>query len=223
MNKEVYLLGVGRSTPVFVDLALDCGYEIAGLYHYNDERTGQENHGYPILGSFDDLLNSDIKGKKFMLTMGDNENREEIYEKLITRGGMVPTVVHPTAIVSRFATISDSGLIVGPYTEIQADTNIGCNTIIRTNVVVCHGVNIGKNCFLSPKCVIGAYTRVEDNVFVGQASTIVSGKAEKVGLYAMIGAGSLVTDSVSSNVIVVGNPAKVLKQRFDANALNKKA
>lgn len=215
MNREIYLLGVGRSTPVFIDLALDCGYEIMGLYHYNAERTGQMEHGYPIHGSFKDLMNMDIEGKNFMLTMGDNEIREEIYEKLISKGGVFPTLIHPTVIVSRYATISDSGVVVGPYAEIQADTNISRNTLIRTDVVVCHGSKVGKNCFLGPKCMIGAYTNVKDNVFVGQASTIVSGKVDDVGEYAMIGAGSLVTKNVQSNVIVVGNPAKVIKKRFE--------
>ena len=39
--KNIYVLGIGHNTPVFVDLAEACGYTIAGLYHYNDDRTGQ--------------------------------------------------------------------------------------------------------------------------------------------------------------------------------------
>lgn len=54
--KKIYALGVGHNTPVFIDLALDCGYEIVGLYHYNGDKTGEVDHGYKILGSFDDLL-----------------------------------------------------------------------------------------------------------------------------------------------------------------------
>ncbi|MBR1807883.1 MAG: transferase [Paludibacteraceae bacterium] len=215
MSKKIYLLGVGRNTPVSMDLAIDCGYEIAGLYHYNDERTGQMDHGYPILGSFEDLLNSDIKGLNFMLTMGDNEIREKIFEKIMNKGGIVPTIFHPTAILSRYAIISDCGVIAGPYTEIQADTNIGRNTIISTNVVVCHGTTIKSNCFIGPKALVGACTKLEDNVFVGQASTIVSGKANVIGKYSLVGAGSLVTKSVPTNVIVVGSPAKVIKRRFE--------
>ena len=214
VKKKIYILGVGKCTPVFIDLALDCDYEIVGLYHYNAERTGQIDHGYPILGSFEDLMNSDLRCKNFMLTMGDNEIREDIFEMLTSKGGIVPTIIHPASVVSRYATISDRGVVVGPHAEIQADTSIESNTLIRTNVVVCHGSKVGKNCFLGPKCMVGAYTHVADNVYVGQASTIVSGKVNKVGEYAMIGAGSLVTKSVPENVIVVGAPAKVIKQRF---------
>ncbi|MBQ8100868.1 MAG: transferase [Paludibacteraceae bacterium] len=215
MSKQIYLLGVGGSTPIYVDIALDCGYEIAGLYHYNDERTGQMDHGYPILGSFEDLLNSDIGGQNFMLTMGNNEIREKIFERLINKEGNVPTIFHPTAIVSRYATISDCGVIVGPYTEIQADTNISCNTIIGTNAVVGHGTTIMSNCFIGPKALVGASTKLEDNVFVGQASTIVSGKVDVIGKYSLVGAGGIVTKSVPTNVIVAGNPVKVIRRRFE--------
>ena len=40
MNKEIYILGIGHNTSVYIDLAEACGYEIKGLYHYNGDRTG---------------------------------------------------------------------------------------------------------------------------------------------------------------------------------------
>ena len=67
--KQIYALGVGHNTPVFIDLALACGYEVVGLYHYNGERTGQLDHGFEILGSFDDLFAQSIVGKNFLLTL----------------------------------------------------------------------------------------------------------------------------------------------------------
>ena len=41
MNKEIYILGVGHNTPVYIDLVESCGYTIKGLYHYNEELTGK--------------------------------------------------------------------------------------------------------------------------------------------------------------------------------------
>lgn len=87
MPNEIFLLGVGHSTPFFAELAEACGYTVAGLYHYNDDRTGQTDHDFPILGSFNDLYNSDIEGKKFMLTMGNMAIKREVSKKLIRRGG----------------------------------------------------------------------------------------------------------------------------------------
>lgn len=56
MGKEIYALGIGHNTPVFIDLAEACGYSIKGLYHYNSDRTGQLDHGFKIIGSFEDLF-----------------------------------------------------------------------------------------------------------------------------------------------------------------------
>lgn len=69
--KAIYALGVGRATPIFIELAESCGYRVVGLYHYDDSRTGEMDHGFPILGSFDDLFNSDVGGRNFVLTMGN--------------------------------------------------------------------------------------------------------------------------------------------------------
>lgn len=85
--KEIYLLGVGHATPLFIELAEACGYAVAGLYHYNDGRNGEMDHGYRILGSFDQLLNSEVKDKMFCMTMGDINTKHTISQRLINRGG----------------------------------------------------------------------------------------------------------------------------------------
>ena len=82
MQKDLYALGIGHNSPVFIDLALACGYSIAGLYHYNNTRTGEIDHGYEILGSFDDLFaKGSLEGMSFLLTMGDNKIRTELSDK----------------------------------------------------------------------------------------------------------------------------------------------
>lgn len=87
MDKQIYILGIGHNTPVFMDLALDCGYYIAGLYHYNDERTGEMDYGYKVLGSFNDLFQQDICQKNFLLTMGDIQIRKTLCGQLLKSGG----------------------------------------------------------------------------------------------------------------------------------------
>ena len=50
--KKIFALGIGHNTPVCIDLALACDYVIEGLYHFDDSRTGEQDHGFKILGSF---------------------------------------------------------------------------------------------------------------------------------------------------------------------------
>lgn len=207
-QKEIFALGIGHNTPVFIDLALSCGYKIAGLYHYNCERTGEIDHGFPIIGSFNDLRKeTNLQGKNFLLTMGDNEIRTSLCEEIIQRGGNVPTLIHPSAVISNFAKISPVGVYISPFSYIQADSTIDSNTVILSHVNISHTAHIGKSCFIAGGSTIGAYTSVEDFVFVGQGVLSISAKVKKIGIHAFIGAGSLVTKDILPYERVVGRPA----------------
>lgn len=210
--KEIYALGVGHNTPVFIDLAEACGYTIVGLYHYNSERTGEVDHGFNIIGSFDDLFGKDdLCGMNFLLTMGDNKIRSELTDKIISMGGRVPTLIHPMTVISRFAEISPIGVYISPFTYVQADSFIGRNTVLLSHVNISHTTHIGESCFIAGGATIGAYTIVEDYVFVGQGALSISAKVKYIGHHAFIGARSLLSRSVPPNVVVSGSPAKIIR------------
>lgn len=211
-QKEIYALGVGHNTPVFIDLALDCGYEVVGLYHYNNDRTGESDHGYEILGSFEDLFSKkSLKGQNFLLTMGDSKIRTGLSKKIIDKGGVVPTLIHPTSVISKFANISDVGVYISAFSFVQADSSVGENTVILSHVNISHTSHVGKGCFVAGGAIIGAYTKMEDNVFVGQGALSISGKVSIIGQGAYVGARSLLTKDVPANTVVAGIPAKVIK------------
>ena len=207
--KEIYVLGVGGSTPLFIELAEACGYKIVGLFHYNDERTGEKEHGFSILGSFDDMLKSDIKGKQFLLSQGNMKIRKDVTDKIKAVGGITPSLIHPTAIVSRFANISDDGVCIGANCIIQADVTINAGSVIRDMALVCHQTSIGNYCFVGPKALVGAHISIEDLAFIGQSSLLVSGKVKNVGTNTLVGAGAVVTKALPANIVVVGNPARI--------------
>ena len=211
MNKQIYALGVGHNTPVFLDIAEQCGYKIAGLYHYNDERTGETDHGFDIVGSFKDLFSkTSLKDENFLLTMGDNKIRAQLIERILQLGGNIPSIIHPTAVISRFAQISPIGVYISAFTHIQADTMIEQGSVILSGVNISHTNHIGKYCFIAGGATIGAYTTMEDYAFVGQGALSISGKVKTIGKHAYIGARSLLTKSVEANAIVAGSPAKII-------------
>ena len=209
--KTIFALGVGHNTPVFIDLAEACGYEVIGLYHYNDERTGEIDHGFKIIGSFNDLFNlCDLSNMEFMLTMGDNEIRFHLAEKILSLGGKIPTMIHPTAVVSRFASIASTGVYINAFTIVQADSKVNEGTILLSGVNISHTNSIGKYCFVAGGATIGAYTIMEDYVFVGQGALSISGKVSRIGHHSYIGARALLTHDVCSGELMMGIPAKVI-------------
>lgn len=214
MNKIIYALGVGHNTPVFIDLALACGYTIAGLYHYNDERTGEEDHGMKIIGSFDELFNEvSLRGINFLLTMGDNAIRSELSDRILSKGGCVPTLIHPSAVISVFAKISPVGVYISPFTYVQADSTVGSNTVLLSHVNISHTTQIGNGCFVAGGATVGAYTTVEDFVFIGQGALSISSKVKRIGTHAYIGARSLLTHDVPEYAVVAGSPARIIRKK----------
>lgn len=211
--KDIYALGVGHSTPLFIEIAEAAGWHVAGLYHYNDERTGETDHGFKILGSFDDLYNQDIKGQYFLPTMGDMTIRCDVIEKLTKQGGVVPTIVHPSAHISRFASIAEQGAVIGDRVELQNDVIVEKNVIIRSDVTVCHNTTIKEGVFVGPKALVGAYITIDEFAYIGQGAILISGKAEHVGNHTLVGAGAMVTKPLPENVVAVGSPARIIKQR----------
>ncbi len=206
---DLYALGVGATTPVFCEIAEDSGFNIAGLYHYQNGRTGELVCGRKIIGSFEDMFNSDIKGKYFLLTMGDMKIRKELTERIERAGGILPTIIHPMAKISLNAEISNQGVVIGPFAVVQANAVIDKGVLLRDMALVCHNAHVEEFSFVGPKALVGAWSHVKANAFIGQSATLVSSKAKNIGQNSLIGAGALVVDDIPDNVVAFGSPAKI--------------
>lgn len=103
------------------------------------------------------------------------------------------------------------------------NSHIGINTIVIGPITIGRNVNIAQNCFLS-----GENHKYEDvsislvkqgfdikpiiignDVWIGASSIILPGV--EIGDNSIVGAGSVVTKSVSDYSVVVGNPARIVK------------
>ncbi len=123
------------------------------------------------------------------------------------------------------------GSKVGAFVEIQKNARIGRNCKISSHTFICEGVTIEDNAFIGHGVVFtnDTYPRatarngelqtdtdwkveatlVKKGASIGSGSTILSNLV--IGENALVGAGSVVTKDVPPGVIVVGNPARVLK------------
>ncbi|HHX61234.1 MAG TPA: transferase [Epulopiscium sp.] len=209
-TKEIYILGVGNNTAVYIDLVEACGYTPVGLYHYNNDKTGEKLLGVPIIDCNDNLLKQDLRGKSFALSMGDNKLRASLSQQIRSKGGSIPTLIHPTAVVSKYAKIEES-VVIQANSVVQAGASIDQDSVISYNSSLSHNSKIGKSCYQAFGSTIGAYVNIQDNVLIGQGATIISGKVDYIGENSIIGAGSVVTKNVEANCVVAGNPAKVVK------------
>lgn len=210
-NKDIYILGVGHNTIVYIDLVESCGYDVAGLFHYNDDRTGELIHGHQIIESNNSLFKSDsLEGKNFAISVGNNRIRADLAKKIREKGGNIPTLIHPSSVVSKYAKL-EKGVVIHANSVIQADTIIGQDSVVSCNVSVAHTSRIGNACYLAFNSIVGAYVEIQDNVLIGQSAVVVSGKLDYIGHDSVIGAGSVVIRNAEPYSVIVGNPGKCIK------------
>lgn len=208
--KEIFILGVGHNTPVYIDLVEACGYTVAGLYHYDEELVGTDIHGYQIIGSNKDLFSQlSLAGANFALSMGDNSLRLQLADKIRNLGGYIPRLIHPSSIIQKFVTLEE-GVIIHANCVVQSDAFIGHDTVISYNVGISHNTKIDFGCYIACQSIIGAYVNIKTGTLIGVGCTVASGKVSHIGPNAIVGAGSVVTKPVEENAIVVGNPARLL-------------
>jgi len=113
--------------------------------------------------------------------------------------------------------------------EIPWDTQIGQNLQLQHGhgLVVNHETKIGENCILRNSTTIGnkkladgsfsAAPKIGNHVDIG-ANVVIIG-AITIGDHAVIGAGSVVVKDVPEGSVVVGNPARVIRQVNNTSSL----
>ncbi|MDV5354205.1 acyltransferase [Enterobacter asburiae] len=121
-------------------------------------------------------------------------------------------------------TLADE-VFVGPFVEIQGNTQIGKATKIQSHTFICEYVTIGEGCFIGHGVMFandlfrdgkpdpdrnnwGRIT-IGSGVSIGSGATIL---AVSICDGCVIGAGSVVTKSITVKGVYAGNPARLLRR-----------
>lgn len=130
-----------------------------------------------------------------------------------------------------FPNLQEECTILSPlYVDYGCYSAIGKGTFINHNAYLMDGgtISIGEHCFIGPNC--GMYTaihaldsdqrnagiekalpiKIGNNCWIGADVTILPGVT--IGDNSVIGAKSVVTKNIPSNVVALGNPCKVQRQ-----------
>jgi len=110
---------------------------------------------------------------------------------------------------------------VGANVRIEVDGSIGHGVLIANGSAIVgrtdhelqsHGVTIRRAKWVGDFPELSQPVRIGSDVWIGFGAIILSGVS--IGESSVIGAGAIVTKDIPANSIAVGNPARVIGERF---------
>lgn len=206
--KKIIIYGASGHGKVICDILEKCKREIKGFIDDDKKKWGLNFFKYKILGGYDYLNDIDRGQHEIIIGIGDNNTRKSISGKISKEKIKFSIAIHPSSQIAKNVIIEE-GTVIMVNTVINPDTRIGKHCILNTSSSVDHDCDLGDFVHISPGACLGG------NIKVGKCSWIGLGASIKnnviIGENSIIGAGAVVINDIPDNVIVVGNPAKILK------------
>lgn len=207
---RIIIIGAGGHGHVVADIlfkmwARGQDIELAGFVDNDPELAGQTHMGLKVLGGEEDL--AEISHDAVIVAIGDNRRRMAVYQVLADRGERFMTAIHPTAVLApdvcvRPGAMLCAGVIVNP------GAYVGENVILNTGCTVDHHCRIEAHAHVAPG------VNLAGNVTVGQGALVGIGSCatpvSKIGDWAVLGAGGVLTGEIPDNETWAGVPARKL-------------
>jgi sugar O-acyltransferase (sialic acid O-acetyltransferase NeuD family) len=218
MTIPVILLGPGGNVIDMVDMLEDLNrdgprYDLLGFLDHRPALVGQTIEGYPVLGVYADaaLLAERFPDARFSTWLGGVGSylrRPAVIAGLGLPPERFVTLVHPTAYVSRRARLG-RGVIVFQHCTITNNVTLGDHVVVLPQTVISHDDEIGAYTAITGGVAIAGQVRVGPRCYLGTNCSIHPGV--EIGEGCLVGMGSVVLHSTPPFQVVVGNPARKLR------------
>ncbi|NLO55238.1 MAG: acetyltransferase [Gammaproteobacteria bacterium] len=202
--KRLAILGASGHGKVVADAAELSGWDEVVFF---DDAWPDITHNavWPVRGSTADLLAVLDSFAGVAIAIGNNVIRYEKLQLLREQGAFLPVIIHPHAVISRYATIGE-GSVVCAGVVVNADACIGAAAILNTGCSVDHDCLLGDAVHISPGARLAGGAKVDLCAWIGIGAVV--RQLLTVGAYSVVGAAAAVVMDVPEHATVVGVPAK---------------
>ena len=186
----------------------DKNFEFLGFIDNDKSKWGKKFYSYPIFGGIDKVKELTDKDAHFCnLITGDCITRYETTLSLVKNGGKLTNLIHPNVDLDMVRL--GVGNYIQEYVDLQAEVSVGNNSSIHIGAYIGHETTIGNSVFVAHGCNISGCVSIEDGVYMGTGVTTLPRLS--IGKWSIIGAGSVLIHDVPPYSVVVGNPAKIIR------------
>ena len=176
----------------------------------NKEINGFLFNEFPVLKSIEEASNYfKTVDNRFTIGIGNPVLRKQLFNNFTVNGGIV------TSTISKLANIGSYDVNIGRGSNVLAGVNvsnnvqIGMGAILYYNSIVTHDCVIGDFVEISPGATILGRSKIGSYCQIGANATILPDIT--IGTNVIVGAGSIVTKDVPDNSVVLGVPARIIR------------
>ena len=213
---KVIILGTGGTCIDILDTIRDLAdalptppFECVGFLDDDAAKWGQRIEGVMVLGPL--RAASAHSDCLFVNGIGSPANYARKAE-ILARAAIPPhrfaTIVHPTASVSRTATLG-VGTVLFQHVTVTSNVRIGRHVVVLPQTVISHDCVIGDYSCIAGGVALSGGVSVGQSCYLGSKSVVRGDVA--LGDGCLIGMGSVVLHDVPEGTVVAGNPARTLR------------
>jgi sugar O-acyltransferase (sialic acid O-acetyltransferase NeuD family) len=167
---------------------------------------------FPVLRNLEQAQNYfKTIDNRFSIGIGNPVLRKKLYDKFNAIGGVFTSTISPLASIGSYDVKIGEGCNILSGSIFSNSTIIGNGCLVYYNSIITHDCVIGEFVEIAPSAIVLGRCMVGDYSQIGANATILPDV--KIGKNVIVGAGSVVTKDVPNNCLVVGIPAKIVKER----------
>lgn len=137
--------------------------------------------------------------------IGDNFLRACVCSRLVEHGRCLTTIFHPSAVVSRSASIGP-GSYLGECAVVRSNAIVGRGMLMNAGAVVSHDCAIGEFVTFGPNAATGGHVTIGGKTTIGVGASI--RPWVRIGDQCEIGAGAAVVSDIGDDMVAMGVPAR---------------
>lgn len=199
--------GLGREVNIVAQKINAIEHRWEKIIYIDDNESITEVLGVPSY-SFQ-RAREEISDLEVVIAIGEPTTREKVYNKVIESGVKLATLIHPGVYIDNSTTVG-AGVIICEGVTVTSCVQIDDNVYVQPHAVIGHDIHIGKHSVIGSNVEIGGANEIGERVFIGFMVGTLQGL--KIGDDAEISAGSIVFRDIEPGMIVMGNPARVIRR-----------